>query len=147
MGRGGHSRLPKSATFPIIYRESVPHLTHPCTVHYTVGWVDLHTKCIVYNMYSIQCLKRDSVTRFSTIFLLKRFDLGLIWTGKNGLRQIFGFLQRYLKSGCPRSQRFFLRIWRFSYFKIIAIGCVNTSNYLCLADCSLKICEKPSKFS
>ena len=32
---------------------------------------------------------RDSVTRFSTILLLKIFELGPIWTGENGFENLF----------------------------------------------------------
>ena len=40
-------------------------------------------------MIFVLCHERDSVTRFSTIFLLKRFNLGPIWTGENGFVNFF----------------------------------------------------------
>ena len=42
--------------------------------------------------------------------------------------------------------QFFLQKRRFSYFLIIAIGCVNNPKYLFLPECSFKICEKPLQF-
>ena len=46
------------------------------------------------------CIYRDCVTRFFTIFLFKRFDLGPLRTGKNGFASFFFFAYSYMG---PRS--------------------------------------------
>ena len=51
---------------------------------------------------------------FDHFFLLKRFDLGPIWTGKNGFANFFVFAKIFAKNVCPRSQQ--IRWHRFSIF-------------------------------
>ena len=46
---------------------------------------------------------RDSVMRFSTIFLGKTFNLVLIWTGKNGFANFFCFRED-IRTSCHRSR-------------------------------------------
>ena len=59
--------------------------------------------------------------------------------GKNSFANFFVFGMIFFRN-------FFFR-QGVSYFKMIAIGCVTTTKYFYLPDCSLKISEKPPKFS
>ena len=51
------------------------------------------------------CLKGTVSQDFLTFFWLKRFDLGPIWTGKNGFANFFVFAKILAKNVCPRSKR------------------------------------------
>ena len=97
--------------------------------------------------------KRDSVTRFSIIFLWKYSTWAPHEQAKT-VSQTFLFSQRLQskKIACQHCQ-WLRRHAIFSlgkgvlYLYRIAIGYLNTPKYLFSPDCSFKICEKPSKFS
>ena len=111
--------------------------------------VDTHRYCKSILGQEITCSNR-SFEIFDHFFVLK----DSIWPHMNRQKR-FSETSRFRgdirsqssKIGCPRSQRlrrhpmFFIRYGDFHIFKLLL------SKYLFLPDCSLQICEKPSKFS
>ena len=52
----------------------------------------------------------------------------------------------HLDSQRLHGHSFFLLVWGFYIFKIFAVRYVPTPKYFLLPDCSVKICEKLTKF-
>ena len=62
----------------------------------TISWA---CKSKTENTMMFKC----NVTRFLTVFLLKRFNFGPIWTGENRFAKLFVFVKIFATIVCPRS--------------------------------------------
>ena len=73
-----------------------------------LSWSYSVQRVILINVYSDHW-QRTILTwqchEILTIFLLKRFDLGPIWTGENSFMNYFFFAKIFAKNRCLRSQR------------------------------------------
>ena len=61
--------------------------------------------CLKVSTWAIYEQVKGTVLRNVWPFLLKSFDLGPIWTGKNVFANFFVFARIFAKSVCPHSQR------------------------------------------
>ena len=101
-------------------------------------------------------MQRCKLSWFHTIFLLRKFNLGPILTGKKVSKTFFIFAKifdcKVWKSHVcvvnnTLKHTFFVGYWHFHIFISLLLGVLTHLNTFSLPDRSFKIWEKPSKFS
>ena len=106
-----------------------------CTVHFTssalvsmfgggYGWL------IPFEIIFVSTFRALNFSRFIArlslsyivFFLLKRFDLGPIWTDKKGFANLFVFTKIFAKKVCPRSQQQHVCTTTLTHRKLFVFG-------------------------